>query len=469
MQLKSVVSTVAAGFLLASAGAAAESHSSVTVWLTKADRSSLLAKQATPLTFTSGNDAGPAIEVNDRGRFQSMDGFGFALTGGSAQLLMRMDAAQRTAFLQELVGTGEGDLGVSYLRVSIGSSDMNDHAFTYDDLPAGETDPTLAKFSLGPDSTTVVPVLKEILAIRPDIKILGSPWSAPAWMKTNDALKNGNLKPEDYPVYAQYFVKYLMEMQAQGIRVDAITVQNEPLNPHNLPSLVMQPQEEEAFIRDALGPALHKAHLRTKIILYDHNCDRPDYPLTILKDAKAAQFVDGSGFHLYEGEITALTTVHDAFPHKNLYFTEQMVVDRQHDPKLDIAEPEARLIVGAPRNWSRNVLLWNLAADPEFGPHTNDGGCPVCEGAVTLDGNTVTRNVAWYVVGHAAKFVPPGSVRIDSSAVEPLPNVAFRTPDGHHVLIVANTSHAAQSFQIRWHGKNAAATLDDGSVATYVW
>ena len=469
MRSRLVILIVLAGALLAGVGSRAESDSSATVWLTTADRSSLLARQATPLVFTKGNGAGQAIEIDDHRHFQRMDGFGFALTGGSAQLLMRMDAAQRTAFLQELVGTGDGDLGVSYLRISIGSSDMNDHAFTYDDLPAGETDPALAKFSLGPDSTTVVPVLKEILAIRPDIRILGSPWSAPAWMKTNDALKDGSLKPENYQVYAQYFVKYLTAMQAEGIRLDAITVQNEPLNPHNLPSLVMQPQEEEAFIRDALGPALRKAHLRTKIVLYDHNCDRPDYPQTILKDPAAARYVDGSGFHLYGGEITALSTVHDAFPRKNLYFTEQMVVDDRRHPELRAAEPVARLIVGASRNWSRNVLLWNLAADPEFGPHTNDGGCPVCEGAVTLDGNTVTRNVAWYVVGHAAKFVPPESVRVESSAVEALPNVAFRTPDGHRVLIVANPGAESQSFQIHWHGKSAAATLGSGAVATYVW
>jgi len=469
MLWKGLLVAALSGLMIAGPTAAAESHTAVTVWLTTADRSSLLGKQGTPLVLAHRSGTGPVVEVNDHRRFQSMDGFGFALTGGSAQLLMRMDPERRRAFLEELVGTGPGDLGVSYLRISIGSSDMNDHAFTYDDLPPGETDPTLAKFSLGPDSATVVPVLREILAIRPSLKILGSPWSAPAWMKTNGALKNGSLKPGDYPIYAQYFVRYLRAMQAQGIRIDAITVQNEPLNPYNLPSMVMQPQEEEAFIRDALGPALRKAHLHTKIILYDHNCDRPDYPLTILKDPAAARYVDGSGFHLYGGSIAALTTVHNAFPHKNIYFTEQMVIDRPHDPILHIAEPEAGLIIGATRNWSRNVLLWNLAADPQFGPHTNDGGCPICEGAVTLDGDTVTRNVAWYVVGQASMFVPPASVRIESSVVEGLPNVAFRTPGGRNVLIVANTSRSVRQFQIRWHGKTAAASLDAGSVATYVW
>ncbi len=447
----------------------AQTHEKVSVWLTKADRSALLAEQPTRLSFETADSDIPAIEVNDAQHYQSMDGFGFALTGGSAQLLMRMGAARRTAFLQQLVGTGQDDLGVSYLRISIGSSDMNDHAFTYDDLTGDATDPALAKFDLGPDATTVVPVLKEILAIRPGINILGSPWSAPAWMKTNSALKGGSLKPEFYDTYARYFVKYLKAMKSEGIRLDAITVQNEPLNPHNTPSMVMQADEEAAFIQRALGPELKKAHLRTKILIYDHNCDRPDYPLTILKDPAAARYVDGSAFHLYGGDITALTAVHDAFPGKNIYFTEQMVVDGRDDSRLRAAEPVARLIVGAPRNWSRNVLLWNLAADPELGPHTNEGGCPVCEGAVTIDGDTITRNVAWYVVGHASKFVLPGSVRIGSNALDGLANVAYRTPNGSHVLIVANTGDSLQNFRIRWQGKSALASLDAGAVASYVW
>jgi glucosylceramidase len=447
----------------------AQHGKTVSLWLTNADRSALFAHQSEPLRFQKTSSALPVIEVNDKQKYQSMDGFGFALTGGSAQLLMRMDAAQRNDLLKQLFGTGDGEIGVSYLRISIGSSDMNDHAFTYDDLPPGETDPSLTKFALGPDSSGVIPVLKEILAIQPSIKILGSPWSAPAWMKTNGNLKGGSLKPEHYQTYAQYFVKYLHIMEAQGIKVDAITIQNEPLNPKNTPSMVMQPEEQAAFIKQALGPAFRKAGIQTKIFLYDHNCDRPDYPIAVLNDPEARQYVDGSAFHLYGGEITALTKVHDAYPSKNLYFTEQMVVDRKGSSELGVASPVQRLIIGAPRNWSRNVLLWNLAADPQFGPHTDSGGCPVCEGAITLDGNTATRNVAYYVVAHAAKFVRPGSVRIESNLLDPLPNVAFKASDGKRVLIVANSSDAPQTFQIRYHGKNVQTALNAGSVGTYIW
>jgi glucosylceramidase len=447
----------------------AQHGNSVSAWLTTPDRSSLFSQQPEHARFHALTGQAQVIEVNDKQKYQSMDGFGFALTGGSAQLLMRMDTPRRIDLLKELFGTGDGEIGISYLRVSIGSSDMNDHAFTYDDLSSGETDKALSKFDLGPDGTSVVPVLKEILAINPSIKILGSPWSAPAWMKTNGNLKDGSLKQEYYQTYAQYLIKYLDTMQAQGVRIDAITIQNEPLNPKNTPSMVMRSEEQTAFIKQALGPAFRKAHIKTKIFLYDHNCDRPDYPLAILNDPEARQYVDGSAFHLYDGEIAALTKVHSVYPRKNLYFTEQLVIDRKDDTQLNIASPVQRLIIGAPRNWSRTVLLWNLAADPQFGPHTDNGGCPVCEGAITLDGEAVTRNVAYYTVAHAAKFVRPGSVRVQSNSSESLPNVAFKTPDGKVALIVANSSSTSQAFQIRYRGKAVSMTLSAGAVGTYVW
>lgn len=240
----------------------------------------------------------------------------------------------------ELFGRKKGDIGISYLRISLGSSDINDHPFTYDDPPSGETDPDLAKFSLGPDQTSVVPVLRQVLAINPSIPILATPSSAPAWMKTNDKLKGGSLRKEDYEVYARYFLKYVRTMKANGIPIAAVTPQNEPLNPDNTPSLVMQASEEDQFIRQSLGPTFRQAGVPTKIFIYDHNCDRPDYPLAILADPQARQFIDGSAFHLYAGDITALTKVHDAWPDKDLYFTGQMVVDDPDHPQ----QRKARLI-----------------------------------------------------------------------------------------------------------------------------
>jgi glucosylceramidase len=384
---------------------------------------------------------------------------------------MRMTPEKRLALIRELFGTGSGSVGVSYLRVSIGSSDMNDHVFTYDDLSAGESDLALKHFSLGPDLTDVVPVLQQILKIDPGIKILGTPWSAPSWMKTNENPKGGSLKPEFYDVYARYLAKYVEQMGKLGIRIDAITPQNEPLNPKNTPSMVMTADEEDAFIKQSLGPVFHKSSLPTKIIIYDHNCDRPDYPLTILADPAAAQYVDGSGFHLYGGATEAMTQVHDAYPDKNIYFTEQMVIDDpKRGPDLRAARPVQEIVIGAISNWSRNVLLWNLAADPNFGPHTSDGGCPVCEGAITLDGDKVTRNVAYYTIAQVSKFVRPGAVRVASTSSGGAPqSVAFAGKDGRIVLLVSNPTDSPLSFSIRFHGKAAQASLPAGAVATFAW
>jgi glucosylceramidase len=448
----------------------AAEHKGVAVWLTTPDKTNLLAEQAQQLPFVKATAGTGAIVVDDSKKFQTMDGFGHALTGGTAQLMMKMSPAARTALLKELFGNGPEQIGTSYIRVTVGASDMNDHVYTYDDMPAGKTDADLKNFSLTPDSADVIPVLKEIVAINPKIMILASPWTAPAWMKDNDDVKGGHLKKEFYGAYATYWVKYLQGMQAEGIRIDALTPQNEPENPKNTPSMLVTSEEETDFIGNYLGPAMAKAGLKTKIVSFDHNCDNPNYPIALLKNAAANKYTDGSGFHLYRGEISALTTTHDAFPQKNIYFTEQMVVSRKNDPKFSIARPVAQIVIAAPENWSRNVLLWNLGADPQNGPHTNNGGCPMCSGAITLDGDKVTRNLAYYTAAHASKFVPAGSVRIASTgAPEALPHVAFLTPQKRHVLIVSNTTDQPSTFSIGYKGKAAAATLPAGAVATYVW
>jgi glucosylceramidase len=438
------------------------------MWLTTPDRTALVAPQAAALHFSPKAGQLPALTVDDAQHFQSIDGFGFALTGGSAQLLMRMGAAQRAALLKELFTTGDNGIGVSYLRVSIGSSDMNERVFSYDDLAPGETDVEMAKFNLGPDRTDVIPVLKEILAIRPDIKILGSPWSPPAWMKTNNDVRGGELKPEYYGAFAKYFVKYIEAMRAEGIAIDAITIENEPLNPKNTPSMAMFAQQQDTFVAKDLGPAFEKAGIRTKILLYDHNPDVLSYALSILGDPAASKYVDGTAFHLYGGAATLLAQVHDAYPKKNLYLTEQSVTEWRSGP-LGIAEPVRSVMIGATRNWCRNVLLWNLAADPHNGPHTNNGGCTGCSGAITLDGDSATKNVAYYVVEHFSQFVPPGSVRVASSEMEQLASVAFLTPQHKVVLVVSNTANFPKSFAVKYHDTFFETMLPSESVGTFVW
>ncbi len=490
-----VILTAAAGFAFNIMTAQTEPPIQIESWLTNPDRSALFQKQPGTIVFSSENRGnGAPIIIDDRQEYQTIDGFGFALTGGSAEHIIKMSKDARARLLHELFDTTGNALGVSYLRLSIGASDLNSFVFSYDDLPNGETDFDLGKFSLAQDVHDVIPVLREILAINPGITILGSPWSAPAWMKTNNDVRGGSLKRECYEVYARYFVKYVQAMKKEGITIDAITIQNEPLNSRNTPSMRWFVSEQNTFIKDYLGPAFRRAGITTKMILFDHNCDRADYPLTLLSDPAVAQYVMGTGFHHYGGDLSAMTAVHLARPDKDLYFTEQMVVERPGSPTIDISASVKRLIIGATRNWSKNVILWNLAADPQNDPHTNNGGCSMCQGAVTIDGDKVSRNLAYYTIAHASKFVRPGSHRIAStntgdksvSLTEDeerpgvmraaviddtpvLPNVAFRTPDGKIVLIVGNDTWSTGWFRIQYRGRFAGIRLSPGAVGTYVF
>ncbi len=464
-------------------------------WVTTPDRLALFERQSETSRFsTESRGRGATIVVDDRQAYQTMDGFGFALTGGSAEHLVNMSAEARAKLLFELFGTEADGIGISYIRLTIGSSDLNSFVFSYNDLPEGKTDYELEHFDLGQDKKDVIPMMKQILAINPNIEIMASPWSAPAWMKTNHNVRDGHLKKDCYATYALYFVKYIQAMKAEGIRIDTITIQNEPLNSRNTPSMPWFLSEQREFIRDHLIPAFKKASLTTKLVLFDHNCDRFDYPLALLSDPAISAFADGSGFHHYGGDLGAMSIVHRARPDKNLYFTEQMVVERPGSSEIAIAASVKRMIVDVTRHWSRNVILWNLAADPLNDPHTDNGGCSMCQGAVTLDGDEVARNIAYYTIAHASKFVRPGSVRIASTHTndptvsltedeerrgliratviehtQVLPNVAFKTPEGKIALIVANTTWATRSFRIQHNGRFARIRLQPGAVGTYVW
>lgn len=441
--------------------------SDVAFWLTDPSSNMLFKQQNVQLNFSTAQNSNPTINIDEQQSFQTIDGFGYTLTGGSAYHIHSMDAASRTALLKELFATDANNIGVSYLRVSIGASDLDAQTFSYNDLPTGQMDVNMDKFSIAPDKTHLIPVLKEILAINPAIKILGSPWSPPTWMKTNNSTIGGSLKPEYYDAYAKYFVKYIQSMKAEGITVDAITIQNEPLHPGNNPSLLMLPEEQAAFIKQSLGPLFKKEGITTKIIIYDHNLDKPDYPITILNDVDAKSYVDGSAFHLYAGSVEALDQVHKAHPDKNLYFTEQWV-GAPGNMKEDLKWHVRNVIIGTMRNWSKIALEWNLAADAKQAPHT-PGGCTECLGALTINSGSITRNPAYYIIAHASKFVRPGSTRIMSDMVQNLPNVAFKTPEGKKVLIVLNEGNSVQTFNIKSGSKVVTSTLNAGAVGTYVW
>jgi glucosylceramidase len=439
-------------------------NNKIIAWITSGDEKLLLSRQpAVPLASASSNEN--RIDVDTTQKYQAMDGFGYTLTGGSAMVISQMPANSKEQLLQELFGENDSGIRINYLRLSIGASDLNDSVFTYDDMPAGETDTALQQFSLENDRV-LIDLLKQIVAIQPAIRIMATPWTPPVWMKTNGNSVGGSLKPEYHRVYAQYFVRYVQEMKKEGITIDAITPQNEPLHPGNNPSLLMPAEQQGDFIKNHLGPAFRDAGIQTKIVIYDHNCDKPEYPLTVLNDPGAKQFVDGSAFHLYAGDISALSQVRQAHPDKNIYFTEQYTaIESKFEG--DLEWHIKNLIIGAPRNWSKTVLEWNLANDVNFGPHT-PGGCTTCKGALTIDGAAIKRNVAYYIIAHASRFVPYGSVRVGSSGGSNLQHVAYATPQGSKVLIVLNEGDAPSSFSMRMHGRSAKLSLPASSVGTFV-
>ncbi|WP_447640133.1 MULTISPECIES: glycoside hydrolase family 30 protein [Chitinophagaceae] len=438
---------------------------SISYWVT-APSSNLLFVKKTTAQLPTDNTAG-TITIDPSTTYQTMDGFGYALTGGSAQHITAMSTTARQAFLTEMFDSTNG-IGVSYLRISIGASDLDATPFSYDDLPDNvSTDNSLQYFSIAKDKQTLIPVLKQILQINPHIKIMGSPWSPPVWMKDNKNTIGGKLKTDCYDVYARYFVKYIQAMKAEGINIDAITIQNEPLNPANNPSLDMQADEQLAFVKSALGPVFQTNNIATKIIVYDHNADRPDYPITILNDPDAAKYIDGSAFHLYNGNIDAVGTVHDKFPQKNLYFTEQWVGASSSNLNDNLSWHTENIIIGATRNWCKTALEWNISSNPTLTPHT-PGGCTECLGAVTINGNNITRNAAYYIIAHASKLVRPGAVRIGTNTLTGLPNVAFKNPDGTIILIVLNKKTTSATFNISVNGKTFNTIMTPLSVETII-
>ncbi len=452
--------------ILSSCNSAAEKKAIAKLYVTTLDKGKLLEESPVYLDEQASVNNN-IISVDPTKTYQEMDGFGYTLTGGSALHMHNMSPSARQKLIQELFGFGKEDIGVSYLRVSIGASDLDEKLWSYNDLPEGETDMELSKFSLAYDTLYLVPVIKEILKISPNIKIMGSPWSPPKWMKDNEDTRGGSLEEEYYEVYAQYFVKYIKAMKENGIEIDAVTVQNEPLHPGNNPSLLMLAAQQAVFVRDHLGPAFEKNNIKTKIIIYDHNADRPDYPISILNDSMAAKYIDGSAFHLYGGKIEALSEVHEAHPDKNLYFTEQWI-GAPGDFAGDLSWHTENLIIGASRNWCKTVLQWNLAADENQEPHTDRGGCVGCLGAITINGDKVTRNPSYYIIAQASKFVPPGSVRVASTIEGNIPNVAFKTPEAKVVIILQNKNEEDSTFTVKIENKSIPVTLKSGAVGSLI-
>jgi beta-glucosidase len=476
------ICALAASLMVMARGQSSAASPSVAMWLTTGDQSNLLTSQPAS-AIRRGDRSLPTITVDPTRRYQPIEGFGASLTASSAYVISR--SPKRDAMMQDVFGRDTG-IGLNYLRQPMGASDFVPGPFyTYDDMPAGQTDYGLARFSLDPDRAEILPLLVQARQLNPELKVMAAPWSPPAWMKTGESLIGGRLIDDDrvYQTYANYFVKFLQGYAAAGVPVEAVSVQNEPQNryPKQYPGTDLRPEDEVRLIR-VLGPALSAAGLDTKIHAFDHNWavhpddqaydppPDPNYALTVLADDQARQHIAGVDYHCYYGDPAAQSQLHDAYPDVGIYFTECSGV-RSAQPEntfRDTLRWQTRnIVIGAIRNWARTTITWNLALDPSGGPH--NGGCGICTGVVTVDGDQVTRNAEYYVLGHASKFVQQGAVRIESNVPGNLGNVAFRNPDGSIVLVVLNDTDAGRTpFTVRVGSASFSATLPAGAVATFV-
>jgi glucosylceramidase len=469
----------------------------VAVWETTGDQTQLLAPQpgasfgpvapavgatSVPpqtclLVFCSGGSpAGgtatqPTIDVDDTQRFQQMDGFGGSLTDSSAYVLINdMSAGQRAAVMTQIFDPVNG-IGLDYVRVPIGANDFSTGDYTEDDMPSGQADPTLAHFSIAHDLEDLVPVLREALAINPKIRILASPWSAPAWMKTTGSLDGGSLIPADFAVYASYLVRFVQAYAAQGITITGLTMQNEPDDAEtSYPGMTLTPADEEA-LAPILGQDLAAAGLDTQIIGFDSDWSDASYAASLLGTPSAAAYLAGTAFHCYAGDPSAQLAVESAYPAKGIYETECSGTNAYPSFAGNLVIGANSLVIDAVRDYSKTVMLWNLVLDQNFGP--TNGGCLDCVPNVTVDSATgvATYNVEHYILGQVSRFVEPGAYRVASTDLGggSIETVAFANPDGSDVLVVLNASASAETFAVEWRDQTFSYTIPSGALQTFTW
>ncbi|MBP6196400.1 MAG: glucosylceramidase [Fermentimonas sp.] len=454
----------------------------VTIYVTTNNRSQDFKKQAAD--FSSKSNMSPTtIKLNPAERFQTMDGFGAAITGSTAFNLMKMTKENRTKFLKETFSPTEG-MGQSYVRISIGCSDFSLSEYSLCDTPGIEN------FGLTSEETDyVIPVLKEILAINPDLKIMGSPWTPPQWMKVNNltdlqpfnSWTSGQLNPAYYGDYATYFVKWIQAMNQNGIKIYSVTPQNEPLNRGNSASLYMGWEEQFEFVQNHLVPQFKAASLSTKIYLFDHNynydnmADQNGYPMKIYDAGIDSDVVAGAAYHNYGGDKAELLKVQSRYPERELVFTETSIGTWNDGRNLQVRliDDMREVALGTVNNGCKAVIVWNLMLDTERGPN-REGGCQTCYGAVDIDisdFSTITRNSHYYIIGHLSSVVKPGAVRIGTTGFSDpgFIHSAFENTDGTYAVVLLNSTSASKSITLDDGKQHFTYEVPANSVISYKW
>jgi glucosylceramidase len=461
---------VLAVIVAACLGSSPSTSHAVDVWITSGDKSQLL-RQNPDVVFQPGTGSGgTVIQVVPTTTYQTMSGFGAAMTDSSAWLLQnKMSAGQRDKLMRQLFSPERG-IGLNYLRVPMGASDFTASGFyTYNDSPPSGTDNPQQHFSVAHDDAYIVLRLQQARQLNPALKLMASPWSAPAWMKTNGSLLGGSLAPQWEASYARYLSKFVQAYAARGLPIDAITVQNEPQHTSNYPTMSMSAAQQARLIGSHVGPQFAADGVTAKIVAYDHNWDNTAYPLAVLADAVANPFIAGTAFHAYAGNVTAQSTVHDAYPDKDIYFTEITGGDWATNFGDNLVWYSQNIIIGGARNWAKTAILWNLALDQNSNPH--QGGCTDCRGVVTVNNATgaVTFNEEFYALGQATTAIQPDAVRIGSTTSGAINTVAFRNPDGSRVLLALNPNSSTATLRLVESGSHFSHSIPGKSLATFLW
>lgn len=445
----------------------------VEVWLTDVDTDTWVTNQS-DVAFQTKQTTNPlTIKVDNAVKYQKVTGFGAALTDSSAWLINELPPSSRDTLMNQLFDPSTG-AGLSMVRLPMGASDFTATGnYSYDDMPAGQTDPTLANFSIQHDLPYIIPELKQALSLNPSIKIMATPWSPPGWMKTSDNMIGGTLKDKYSRTLAHYFVKFIQAYGRAGVPVHYVTPQNEPLNAPTWPGMALTPAQETKLVAQ-MGQAFAANRLSTKIIAWDHNWDVPSYPESIFNNPATADYAVGAGWHIYSGTPIYQTLTHNDYPGKESYLTEATGGDWQASKQVAFRDALDTWLIGGTRNWANGVMLWNIALDPDKGPLNSDtNGIGICRGLVTIDPKTgdVSYNADYYALAQISKFVKPGAYRIYSNTFGEgsIENVAFQNPDGSKVLVAYNDSDAAKTFSVADGTQSFDYTLGAGDAVTFTY
>ena len=447
---------------------AGRARGTVSVTVTTDDRTRLL-QPSGAVHWRRMRPGAKTVWIDDHREYQTVAGFGAAWTDSAAYLLGQVaNPAARQRAMRELFTRRDGGIALNFMRVPIGSSDLARSHYSYDDQPPGHTDLTLAHFSIARDRRDVLPLLRTARRLNPRLRLVASPWSPPGWMKTSDSLVGGSLRPRDAYVFAEYLVKFLRAYRRAGVPVQYLTLQNEPRYlPSDYPGMRMTALQQRRLLERDVLPALVASGLGTRVLVYDHNWDHPQYPVTVLSSPMVADspLIAGIAWHGYGGTPGVQALLAARFPHLGQYETEHSGGTWVHDQvRSDFEE-----IIEVLRNAGRAYVKWSIALNQHLGPH--DGGCGTCTPLVTVDTRTgaVHRDVEFATLGQFSRFIRSGARRVYSSDATGIESVALINPDGSHVLVAFNDTARRNDFQVQWGARGFGYALPAYSAATFRW